>query len=516
MTFLNQNNKGAKMRLKIKIAGLLTVLIAFAPLAAMADETSTVRFILTGDHYELSANKGRGGYAKLASVVKIFKKKTKRDIHPFFVHAGDAYSPSLLSTLDKGKSSVEFLNAVGVDYMVLGNHEWDFGPEIVRKRIWESNFPILASNARDKDGLPIDGTIRTSMLNVGQFRVGIMGLITTNTKVIAHAGSDDFLPVLDTAKALAKELKGQGADLIVALAHLDYLEDLELAQSGLVDVVLSGHDHYSITWDDGKTAWMDSGTNSEKVGVMDIHLKSYMKRGKKRFSWEADMRFVDTKYIPEDKAIALKIKEYDKILSDELDIVVGKTSTELDSRKKTVRTGEAAIGNLIADAMRYGVDADVGFANGGGIRAKKIYAPGTSITRRDMLLEMPFGNVVVKIRLTGTQLWEALENGVSQVESGAGRFPQVSGISFVWNPKAKAGSRIISAKIGGQSLNKGRSYTVATNNYAAGGGDGYKVFKKGKVLIDASGATLLAGMVMNYIKTKGTVSPKVEGRIVAQ
>ena len=501
------------MRLKTLFYGLMMGLIAFAPLTAMADETATLRFILTGDHYELPPQKGRGGYAKLASVVRQEKVGEK---HSYFVHAGDAYSPSLLSTLDKGKSTVDMLNAVGVDYMVLGNHEWDFGPEITRERVWESNFPVLASNARDKDGLPIDGTVRTAMINVGPFRVGIMGLITTNTKVIANAGSDDFLPVLDTAKVLAKELKGQGAHLIVALAHLDFLEDMELVQSGLVDVVLSGHDHYYISWDDGKTVWMDSGENSEKVGVMDVHLKSFMKRGKKRFSWEADMRFVDTKNVPEDRTIASKVKEYEKFLKTELDIVIGKTSTELDSRKKTVRTGEAAIGNLIADAMRDGVDADIAIANGGGIRAKKIYAPGTSITRRDMLTEMPFGNVVVKLRLTGAQIWDALENGVSQVENNAGRFPQVSGLSFTYKKGVSKGSRIVSVKIGGQNLNKNRSYTVATNNYAAGGGDGYSVFKKGTVLIDESGATLLAGMVMNYIKAKGSVSPKVEGRIVAQ
>ena len=504
------------MQLKIIVVGLLTGLIAFAPLNAMADETSTVRFILTGDHYELPAKNDRGGYAKLASVAKIFKKKTKRDIHSFLVHSGDAYSPSLLSSMDKGKSTVEMLNAVGVDYMVLGNHEWDFGKENMRERVWQSNFPILASNARDKDGLPIDGTVRTAMLNVGPFRVGIMGLITTNTKVISSPGSDEFLPVLDTAKALAKELKGQGANLIVALAHLDFVEDMELFQSGIVDILLSGQDHYYIFQDNGKSLWMDSGEDADKVGIVDVHMKSYMKRGKKRFNWEADMRFVDTKHIPEDEAIAAKVQSYEEYLSKELDIEIGKTSTELDSRKKIVRTEEAAIGNLIADAMRDGVDADIGIANGGGIRAKKIYAPGTSISRRDMLTEMPFGNVVVKLRLTGAQIWEALENGVSQVENNAGRFPQVSGLSFTFNRKAQAGSRVVTAKIGGQPLNKGRSYTVATNNYAAGGGDGFSVFKKGEVIIDASGATLLASMVMNYIKANGSVSPKVEGRIVAQ
>ncbi|MDP6307975.1 MAG: 5'-nucleotidase C-terminal domain-containing protein, partial [SAR324 cluster bacterium] len=364
------------MRLKFIIAGLLTGLIAFAPLTAMADETATIRFIVTGDLYEFPADKDRGGYAKLASVAKIFKKKTKKDIQSYLVHVGDAYSPSLLSTLDKGKSTVEMLNAVGVDYMVLGNHEWDFGPENTRERVWESNFPVLASNVIDQDGLPIDGTVRTAMINVGPFRVGIMGLVTTNTKVISSTGSDEFLPVLDTAKALAKELKGQGANLIVALAHLDFVEDMELFQSGIVDILLSGQDHYYIFQDNGKSLWMDSGEDADKVGIVDVHMKSYMKRGKKRFNWEADMRFVDTKHIPEDEAIAAKVQSYEEYLSKKLDIEIGKTSTELDSRKKIVRTEEAAIGNLIADAMRDGVDADIGMANGGGIRAKKIYAPG--------------------------------------------------------------------------------------------------------------------------------------------
>ena len=265
------------MRLKTLFYGLLMGLIAFAPMTAMADETATLRIILTGDHYELPPKKnGRGGYAKLASVVRQEKVGAK---HSILVHTGDAYSPSLLSSMDKGKSTVEMLNAVGVDYMVLGNHEWDFGPEITRERVWQSNFPILASNARDKDGLPIDGTLNTTMLSVGPFRIGIMGVVTTNTKEISSPITDKFLPVMETVKALAKELKGQGANLIVALAHLDIIEDLEIVQSGLVDVVLSGHDHDHITWDDGTVVWMESGENSEKVGVMDVHMKSYMKRG---------------------------------------------------------------------------------------------------------------------------------------------------------------------------------------------------------------------------------------------
>ena len=245
-------------------------------------------------------------------------------------------------------------------------------------------------------------------------------------------------------------------------------------------------------------------------------MRSYVKRGKKRFDWGSDMRFVDTKNIKGHPAIVAKVQQYEKYLKEALDIEIGETKTQLDSRRNTVRTREASIGNLIADAMLQGVNAEIAIANGGGIRAKKIYAPGTMITRRDIQTELPFGNVVVKLGLKGSQIWEALENGVSQVEQNAGRFPQVSGMSFKWNPKAEVGSRVVSVEIGGRPLIKGKNYTVATNDYLANGGDGYSVFKKGKVIIDASGATYLANMVMNYIEDKGTVSPKVEGRIVAQ
>ena len=160
-------------------------MIAFAQLVIMADEKSTIRFILTGDLYELNANNGRGAYAKLASVAKIYKKKIKNDIHSFLVHAGDKYSPSSLSVMDKGTSAAVMLNAVGVDYMVLGNHEWDFGPEIAREPICRSNFPVLASNAIDIDGIPIDDTVRTSMVQVDLFLVVIIKLITPKTKVLA-------------------------------------------------------------------------------------------------------------------------------------------------------------------------------------------------------------------------------------------------------------------------------------------------------------------------------------------
>jgi 2',3'-cyclic-nucleotide 2'-phosphodiesterase (5'-nucleotidase family) len=166
--------------------------------------------------------------------------------------------------------------------------------------------------------------------------------------------------------------------------------------------------------------------------------------------------------------------------------------------------------------MRAAVGAEVAITNGGGIRGDRTYEAGDTLTRKDVLSELPFGNVTVLIELSGADLLAALENGVSEVENGAGRFPQVSGLTFEYDPAAPKGSRVTKAAAGGKSLESGRLYTVATNDYMQGGGDGYAALKKGKALIDASGATLMATTVMDYIAAKGTVAPEIEGRIRAK
>jgi 5'-nucleotidase / UDP-sugar diphosphatase len=147
---------------------------------------------------------------------------------------------------------------------------------------------------------------------------------------------------------------------------------------------------------------------------------------------------------------------------------------------------EVAIGNLIADAMKDAVAADIAITNGGGIRADKEYAAGSDITRRDILSELPFGNVTVLTEVTGQQIWEALENGFSKYEDGAGRFPQVSGLKVVADVKKSAGGRVVSVTVGD------------------------------KVMVDARGGKLIANDVMVLLKKLGTVDAKVEGRIVIQ
>jgi 2',3'-cyclic-nucleotide 2'-phosphodiesterase (5'-nucleotidase family) len=224
-------------------------------------------------------------------------------------------------------------------------------------------------------------------------------------------------------------------------------------------------------------------------------------------------RYVSTAGVEPDPKIQAVVARYEAQLDEQLAVPVGIAAVTLDTRRSTVRTAESNFGNLVADAMRAGHGAEVALMNGGGIRGDRTYAPGTALTRKDVLTELPFGNVVVLIELSGADLLAALENGVSQVEDRAGRFPQVSGMSFTYDPARPPGSRIVEVDIGGRPLEPERFYKLATNEYVYGGGDGYAVLSRATPLIDPSGAILLTTMVIDHIARQREIAPRLEGRI---
>jgi 2',3'-cyclic-nucleotide 2'-phosphodiesterase (5'-nucleotidase family) len=197
-----------------------------------------------------------------------------------------------------------------------------------------------------------------------------------------------------------------------------------------------------------------------------------------------------------------------------MDVALGTTATELDSRNATVRTREAAIGNLFTDAMREATGADVAVTNGGGIRAGKVYPAGSTITRRHILAELPFANRVVTVEMTGGDLKRSLENGLAQLPNAGGRFPQVSGLSLDADLKRPPGQRIVRISIGGAPLDESKIYKVAINDFLARGGDNYVQFRDAKRITPDNDAPLQANQVMAYVRRLGTVRPRVEGRMV--
>ncbi len=496
--------------LKLKLASLAlgAALSLGGALQALA-ETVNVSFIVASDMDTMSG-KERGGVARLAAVVKAERAKGGNSV---FVYPGDLLSPSILAGFDKGAHMVQLLNMTPPDILVPGNHEYDFGPEIFIERMNEGNFPKLATNTRYKDGSKIPGFEDTMMKQFGDVKIGFMGITTADTPDISSPGNITFSPSVETATKTSAILRDQGADMVVAVVHTTQKIDFDLLYRGGVDVVLSGHDHNLHVFYDGRRALVESKEEAEYVTIMDVAFDVGESRGKRRVRWWPNYRIIDTATVTPDPEVAKMVAGFEATLSKELDVALGKSDIELDTRKASVRTSENAFGNLVADGMRDAVSADIAFTNGGGIRGNTVYDAGHTLTRRDVLTELPFGNGTVKLEVTGATILAALEHGYAAAPEAAGSFLHVSNMKLTIDTTKPAGSRISDVTIGGAALDPAKSYTLATNDFMARGGDGYKMLRDGKVLIDADSAKLMANDAMARVRKLGTVTTGIDGRL---
>jgi 5'-nucleotidase/UDP-sugar diphosphatase len=235
--------------------------------------------------------------------------------------------------------------------------------------------------------------------------------------------------------------------------------------------------------------------------------------GKREISWVPAFRFIDTAAVTPDPESVAMADALRATMDENLNVEIGTVEAPLDSRRNVVRAEEATMGNLITDALRDMTGADIAIMNGGGIRGDTTYEAGRKLTRRDILTELPFGNTTVVTELPGSQVLLALENGVSQVEKGAGRFAQVSGVTFAFDAAAEPGSRVSEVMVGGAPLEADKLYKVAVNDYIVGGGDGYAALGGGRILTDGPTGQLVANDVMAYVEKLGSVNLAVEGRI---
>lgn len=466
--------------------------------------------LLTASDMDTMTGDIRGGAARLAAVVKAERAANKHLVYSF---PGDLLSPSIMGGFDKGAHMVELLNMAPPDILAPGNHEFDFGQENFLKQMAEGNFTKLGANIRWGDGKQVDGLQDTRMFEFDGIKIGFLGLTTEDTINISSPGDIKFLSTIDTAKTNAAALREQGADIVVAVVHTAQAVDFDLMNRAGIDVVQSGHDHNLHIFYDGKRALVEAKEEAEYVVAMDIEFTISEKAGKRRVKWWPNFRIIDTATVTPDPEVAAVVQGYADTLSKELDVEIGKTMVELDSRKASVRTAESPLGSLIIDAMRAAVDADIGFTNGGGIRGNKVYEPETMLTRRDVLTELPFGNSNIKIEITGKTLIDVLEHAARKMPETNGGFMHVSGMTFTINLSKAVGSRISDVMIGGTAVEMDKIYTAATNDFIGKGGDGYKMLKPAKRLIDASGATLMANDVMVYIRKMTPIEPKLEGRI---
>ncbi len=472
-----------------------------------------------------------GGAARLLTAIAD-RRKALEGQNVLLLNAGDNFQGSLFYSTYKGTVEGDFLNQMKFDAMALGNHEFDDGEDVLVPFIDKAQFPILGVNIKPNNQSKANGKIKPSVvLDVGGQKIGIVGAVTTDTPEIASPGPNiQFEDDVADIAAEVKKLEGEGVNKIIALTHVGYPRDMEaIAKIPGVDVVVGGHSHTLLSnkpEDKGAGPYPTMIDNPGGYKVPVVQAASYSKvLGDVVVTFDdagvvkeakGDPIWLDKSVTPDAAALA-KIKELGAPIQEAMKVEVGETAGALDGDRNSCRVKECSMGNLIADAMLDRVKdqgVTIAIQNGGGIRAS---IDQGKVTMGEVLTVLPFQNTLATFQLTGKDLRASIEAGLSEIEEIKGRFPQVAGLKYSFDKAVTPNEgrlKSIETMEGGAwaPLDDAKTYTIVTNNFVRGGGDGYKLFaSNGQNAYDYGPS--LEQVVAAYITAHSPYTPKVEGRI---
>jgi 5'-nucleotidase / UDP-sugar diphosphatase len=472
-----------------------------------------------------------GGVARLKTAIDA-KRAELDGQNVVLLDAGDQFQGSLYFTTYSGQAEVEFMNLIGFDAMVFGNHEFNLGPDPLADFVEKAEFPVVYGNV-DASGDNRLGPLDKDpvILEVGGERVAIVGAVTTDVPEISSPGptigfGDPIAYLTETVAAL----EADGIRHIVALTHVGTPEDLRIAAAvpGL-DVIVGGHSHtlFSNTAEGAPYAYPHfvEGPDGRQVPIVQVgayskylgHLTLTFDDDGNVTAAEGDAMLLDAAVTP-DEAVLARVRELAEPIQELMSEIVAEVAADIDGSRETCRAMECEMGNLVADAMldrTRGQGVTIALQNGGGLRAS---IAGGTVTKGDVLAVLPFQNTLSTFNIAGSGIVAALENGFSQVEEGAGRFPQVAGLKVTWDPKAEPGSRVreVLVEDGGAwvPIDPEKVYAVATNNFMRNGGDGYSVLlDQGQNAYDFGPG--LEDVLADYLAAQQDYMPFTDGRITA-
>ena len=372
---------------------------------------------------------------------------------------------------------VPALNTLDTTIACLGNHDLDFGVEQFQYLASQCQFPWLCANVLDPalgDNVPLGNCKRTYMLTSSNgIKIGVIGLVerewldTINTL----PPNLKYLSASATAAELAPKLRDEGAEIVVVVSHQREPNDKKLAEKlkpGTINIVLGGHDHYYAHSIINGTHVLRSGSDFKQLSYVEARRKHDGTKG-----WDFNIIRRDVvSTIPEDQETIQVVSKITNALKPKLEKPIGYTHAPLDARFTTVRLKESNLGNFVCDLMRFHYNADCTIMAAGTIRGDQIYPPGV-IKVKDMMNCFPFEDPCVVIAVDGKKLLDALENSVSKYPALEGRFPQISGIEFTFDPSKPSGSRCQDIMVADQPLDLDKEYKVVTRDYMVRGKDGF-------------------------------------------
>ncbi len=464
-----------------------------------------------------------GGTARLVTAVEAARARAENSI---LVSGGDQFQGTLFYTYYKGKLAAEMMNKLGYDAMTVGNHEFDDGPEVLRGFMDALDFPVVMSNADFSAEPLLAGKLQKStVIDVNGTLVGLIGLTPQDTGDLASPGKNiNFTDPSEAVQHQVDALTTAGVGIIIVLSHSGYLVDQEVAANTTgVDIIVGGHSNTYLS----NTSDRAKGPYPTMVG--DTAIVQAYAYGK--FLGELNATFDDAGNlisasgeplimdgtVVEDADTVARIAEAAAPLEEIRTKVVAASAAVIDGDRGSCRAVECQMGNLVADAMVARVanqGVTIAIQNGGGLRAS---IDGGEVTMGEVLTVLPFQNTLATMQLSGAGVIAALENGVSQVEDGGGRFPQVSGIRFTWDASiAPNEGRVVEVLVNDGDnwvpIDPDAIYGVVTNNYMRSGGDGYKIFASEGMNAYDYGPSL-ENVVADFMAAGGAYTPYTDGRI---
>ncbi|MBS3650400.1 5'-nucleotidase C-terminal domain-containing protein [Pseudaminobacter sp. 19-2017] len=472
-----------------------------------------------------------GGAARLVTAIND-RRKSLEGQNVILLNGGDNFQGSLFYTTYKGAAEAEFLNLMKFDAMTVGNHEFDDVEDALAPFLDVIKFPVLSANVQASAAAKVGDRIKPSVvLVIGGQKIGIIGAVTNDTPEIASPGPN--ITIEDDIKTITAEvekLKGQGVNKIIALTHVGYPRDKELiAKIPGVDVVVGGHSHSLLSNTDAKAEgpYPTMIDNPEGYQVPVTQAASYSKYlGEFTVSFDdngvvkeakGDPLYLDNSIKP-DEAVLARIKELGAPIEELKNKEVSETTKEIDGSRESCRARECEMGNMVADAILdrvKGQGVEIVFQNGGGLRAS---IDQGVVTMGEVLTVLPFQNTLATFELSGKDVVASLEAGVSEVEEGKGKFPQVAGLKYAFDASVKPNEgRIKSVEVmengAWKPIDEAKTYKVATNNYVRQGGDGYALFASNAKNAYDYGPSL-EQVVADYLANNRPYTPKLDGRIV--
>ena len=544
-----------------KLLSLLLVLCLVLSLSCTAFAVNEAK-PLDGKTVILHSNDVHGAIDLYAAMASLKADYEAQGAEVILADAGDYSQGTVYVSVNKGADAVTMMNATGYDVATIGNHEFDYGYAQLAENMKAAKFKVLCADVLGADGKTIFDA--NTIIEKGGVKIGFFGLETPEAQTKANpkliqglkflAGADGK-ELYDCAAAQVADLKKQGADIIVCLAHLGVDEsskpytsyDLSKNVKG-IDFIIDGHSHTVMTAGPNKEAIQSTGTAFANIGVITIDNATKKIVGNElKAIWHTEenadgksVTVVDYKTRDEKVAAAAKaiIDPIDKAYGEKFAV----SKVELNGAKAPNgnRDSETNLGDLITDAMLWKIRSDatikvpvenvVAITNGGGIRAT---VKAGDVTKKDINTVLPFGNTLAVVYVTGAELLEALEASTYCTPESLGGFPQAAGVTFTVKtyekydknpepyPKStyygpKSIQRVTIDNVNGKKFDLTATYAVVTNNFVAGGGDTYYAFAAATDQFDTG--LPLDEVVMEYItkELKGVIGEtyaKPAGRI---